>query len=165
MINLQSDFLGPYFVEDGSIVRPMKKNTLKLSGELTSTRIDAGNAYNVTDLNDEQEIWRATMKEIVYLEANHFLKPADFERFVYLASAETLCAFGRELYPHVMELFPDGYDPELPQARSHASLAKVIERSYYRRLAQNHFNKARAIRDGDPSLYGMSTDVMTRKAR
>ena len=163
MINLQKDFLGPYFVEDGYIVRPMKKNTLKLAGELTSARIQGGDAYTVTDLNDEQETWHSTMKEIVYLEANRFLKPGDFERFVCLASAEAVFTFGHEVYPRIVELFPDGYDATLPQARSNAGLAKVIEKSFYRRLAQNHFSKARAIRDGDPSLYGMSTDVMTRK--
>jgi hypothetical protein len=162
VIKLQSDFLGPYFVEDGFIIRPMAPNTLKLTGELSSSRHE-GDTYLVIDLNDEQEIWYATMKEIVYLEANRFLKPADFERFACLASGAVVCQFGQHLYPRVMELFPDGYDPAMPHVQGHLSMAKIIERSYYRRLAQNHFIKARAIRDGETPLFGMSTDLMTRK--
>lgn len=165
MIKLQNDFLGPYFVEDADIIRPMTANTLKLSGELSSSRIAGADAYTVTDSNDEQETWYSTMKEIVYLEAEHFLKRPEFERFVCMACGASVCRFGRELYPRVAELFPDGYDAAMPHVQSHANLAKVIERAYYRRLAQNHFTKARAIRDGETALYGMSTDVMTRKRR
>jgi hypothetical protein len=164
LIKLQSDFLGPYFVEDGYIVRPMARNSLKLTGELTSARLQGGDSFKVTDLNDDQETWHSTMKEIVYLEANRFLKPADFERFVCLASGAIVCRFGQDAYPRVMELFPQGFDAAMPHVQSHTSLAQVIERSYYRRLAQNHFQKARAIRDGETPRFGMSTDVMTRKS-
>ena len=163
MIKLQSDFLGPYIVEDGAIVRPMAPNTLKLSGELESRRNGTGESYTVSDLNDDQEVWHPTMKEIVYLEAHRFLKPAEFERFVCLGSAATVFRVGSDIYPRIVGLFTDGFDPALPHMKSHLSLAKVIEGSYYRRLAKNHFTKARAIRDGMTPRFGMSTDVMTRK--
>ncbi len=162
MIKLQSDFLGPFFVEDRVIVRPMGRNTLKLTGELSSARAGQSGGYIVTDSNDEQETWRATMKEIIYLEANRFLKQPDFERFVCLASGEVICEFGPDTYPRVKELFPDGFKDSMQHVQAHYKMASVIERSYYRRLAQNHFIKANAIRDGDKQMYGLSTDVMTR---
>lgn len=165
MLKLQSDFLGPYFVDGGRIIRPMAPNTLRLAGELTSRPVAAGDAYTVSDLNDDEETWRPTMKEIVYLEAKHFLKVPDFERFVCLASGAVVCRFGRDVYPQVTDLFPNGYSADLPQVKSNMSLASVIERSYFRRLAENHFMKARAIRDGDTPRFGMSTDVMTRKGK
>ncbi len=163
MIKLQSDFLGPFFVEDGSIVRPMALSALKLSGELDSARVNGANTYRVTDANDDEETWPATMGEIVYNEARRFLKPADFERFVCLACGEAVCKYNSIAYPKVAQLFPDGFDPAMQHVQAHERMVKVIERSYYRRLAQNHFTKARSIRDGETELYGMSTDVMTRK--
>ncbi|MGA2548962.1 MAG: hypothetical protein ABSF50_02345 [Burkholderiaceae bacterium] len=163
-IKLQYDFLGPFFVDSGNVIRPMGRNGLKLTGELAATRIHGTQAYTVTDLNDDQETWHATMKEVTYLEAQRFLKTLEFERFVCLASGQIVCKFGRALYPSVMQHFPQDYDANLPHVRSHLSLARTIERSYYRRLAQNHFMKARALRDGDMQLYGMSTDVITKGA-
>lgn len=163
MIKLQSDFLGPYFVEDGCIIRPMGKNGLKLTAELSSARRKNENTYLVTDMNDDQEVWYPTMSEIVYLEARRFLKQPDFERFVAVACGAIACRHGASIYPRVQELFPNGYSEDLPHVVSNLNLCKVIERSYYRRLSKNHFEKAKALRDGEKSLYGISTDVITKQ--
>lgn len=163
---LHSDFLGPFVICNGSINRPIVKET-PTKDVAKVQNINYTPTVRVTFEDGSQDVWVSCGNDLAYKEARDTLPNVEFEKFARMAAAFEIVQTGslaQQNYPSVVALHPGGRVDYLSTAvQEHMDFAKKLAQQVYDRRSAAYAERARATVDA-PSVK-KSTGVRAKVVR